>query len=538
MTKQITFSEDARAQILSGVEQLSKAVACTMGAKGRNVIIERPGMSPLVTKDGVSVAKEVELEDALENMGAQLVKEAAIRTNDIAGDGTTTATVLAHAIMQEGLKHLQKGANPIAIKRGIDKAVVAVSAHLDTLKRDVETRDEYKAVATISAQDEEVGEVIAEMLEKVGGSGVITVDKGNTLGIETEFVEGYEFDSGYISRHFVTNEERQEAVYDNTHVLVTDHRISSMQQIIPLIERMAQAGHKNLIIIADAIEGEALTALVVNKIRGIFNSVCIKAPSFAENRAEMLKDIAAVTGASLISTATGDTIEKVTVDQLGICNRLIATPESTTILGGAGTDDEIDTRAKQVESELHKAKSEYDQERLSERLAKLASGIAVIKVGAASEVEQVERQHRVEDALSATRAAAEEGILPGGGVALLECVPMLAKMVAEEKNEDERTGMSIVQGALKYPAKHILDNAGVDEEVFNQLMDSDNSIGYNVVTDSLEDMFEARVIDPKKVTRSALENAASVASMFLTLEAAINVIPQENPVHPMMQPIQ
>ncbi|PIR54256.1 chaperonin GroEL [Candidatus Peregrinibacteria bacterium CG10_big_fil_rev_8_21_14_0_10_42_8] len=526
MAKQIIFGKDARDQILKGVELLTRAVAATMGPKGRNVLIEKGYGGPMVTKDGVTVAKEIDLEDNFENMGAQLVKEAATKTNDAAGDGTTTATVLAHGIMTEGLKHLKSGANAIAIKRGIDKAVAAVTAELETMKKDVDSRDEYKAVATISAQDESIGDTIAGVIEKVGKEGVVTVDKGQTFGIEMEFVEGMQFDNGYISPYFITDTARMEAVFESPAVLITDKKIGSIQEILPLLEKLAQSGKKEIVIICENIEGEALATLVVNKLRGTFSALAIKAPAFGDRRKAILSDIAALTGGRVISEEVGLKLENADLEDLGTCDRVISSKDNTTIVGGSGKTADIEMRIAQIKQEIESTKSDFDRDKLMERLAKLTGGVAVIKVGAATEVEQKEKQHRVEDALSATRAAAEEGILPGGGTALVRCIPTLDALKAD--NDDEAIGIAIVKGALSSPLRHIAANAGVDGQVVvDKVLKSKGNEGYNALTGEYEDLVKAMVIDPKKVTRSALENAASVASMFLTLEAAIAEIPKD-----------
>ena len=505
---------------------LTDAVSATMGPKGRNVLIEKSYGGPTVTKDGVSVAKEIELEDKFENMGAQLVKEAATKTNDAAGDGTTTATVLAHAIMTEGLKHLQSGANAISIKRGIDKAVSVVTDDLQSMKKDIDSEEEYKAVATISAQDDEIGGVIAEVIKQVGKDGVVTVDKGQTLGIEKEYVEGMQFDNGFISPYFITDTGRMEAVFENPHVLITDKKISSIQEILPLLEKLAGTGKKEIVIICENMEGEALATLVVNKLRGTFSALAIKAPAFGDRRKEILKDVAALTGGRVISEEVGLKLENADIADLGQAKRVIASKDNTTIVGGIGEKSDIELRVNQIQTELENTKSDFDREKLMERLAKLTGGVAVIQVGAATEVEQKERQHRVEDALSATRAAAEEGILPGGGTAYIRALHALEKVKVE--NEDEAIGVEIVKGALVAPLMHISENSGVSGDVVvKKVRESKGNEGYNALTDTFEDLVKAMVIDPKKVTRSALENAASVASMFLTLEAAVSDIPKD-----------
>ncbi len=536
MAKQILFGKDAREKILSGVKKLSDAVTATMGPKGRNVLIEKSYGGPTVTKDGVTVAKEVELEDKFENMGAQLVKEAATKTNDAAGDGTTTATVLAYAIMTEGLKHLQKGANAISIKRGIDKAVAAVDEALEKMKKNVSDKDEdsLKAVANISAQDEEIGEIIAKVIAKVGKGGVVTVDKGQTLGIEHEYVEGMQFDNGYISPYFITDTARMEAVFEGPSILITDKKIGSIQEILPLLEKLAQSGRKEIVIICENMDGEALATLVVNKLRGTFSALAVKAPAFGDRRKAILHDIAALTGGRVISEEVGLKLENADLADLGTCDRVISDKDNTTIVGGKGKKKEIDMRINQIKTELENTKSDFDKEKLMDRLAKLTGGVAVIKVGAATEVEQKERQHRVEDALSATRAAAEEGILPGGGVAFIRCIPALAKLEASTNNADEKVGIQIVKGSLTAPLMNIASNAGVaGDVVVDKVKGMKGNEGYNALTDEYIDLVKGMIIDPKKVTRSALENAASVASMFLTLEAAICEIPKKEEAHPM-----
>ncbi|MCB9808563.1 chaperonin GroEL [Candidatus Peribacteria bacterium] len=526
MAKQIIFGKDAREQILKGVKMLHDAVKSTMGPKGRNVLIEKSYGGPTVTKDGVSVAKEVELEDKFENMGAQLVKEAATKTNDAAGDGTTTATVLAYAIMSEGLKHVKSGSNAIAMKRGIDKAVDAVVEELENLKKDVDDREEYKAVATISAQDEKIGDVIAEVIEQVGKDGVVTVDKGQTLGIEKEYVEGMQFDNGYISPYFITDTSRMEAVFENAAILITDKKIGSIQEILPLLEKLAQSGKKEIVIVCENMEGEALATLVVNKLRGSFSALAVKAPAFGDRRKAILADIAALTGGRVISEEVGLKLENADVADLGSADRVISGKDFTTIVGGHGKKEDIDMRVNQIKKEIDNTKSDFDREKLQERLAKLTGGVAVIKVGAATEVEQKERQHRVEDALSATRAAAEEGILPGGGTAYIRALSALDGIKAD--NDDETIGIQIVRDALSAPCYHIAENAGVQgDAVVKKVAAAKGNEGYNALTGVYEDLVKGMIIDPKKVTRSALENAASVASMFLTLEAAIAEIPKD-----------
>lgn len=526
MAKQLLFGSDARDKVLVGVAKLAQAVSATMGPKGRNVLIEKSYGAPTVTKDGVSVAREIELEDKFENMGAQLVKEAATKTNDAAGDGTTTATVLAHAIMQAGLKHLSSGCNAISIKRGIDKAVETVVAELEKMKKNISSKEEYKAVATISAQDTEIGEIIAEVIDEAGKDGVVTVESGQTMGLEKEYVEGMQFDNGYISPYFVTDTSRMEAVFNNASILITDSKINSIQEILPLLEGLAQKGKKEIVIIAESIEGEALATLVVNKLRGTFTALAVKAPAFGDRRKEILRDIAALTGGRVISEEVGLKLENTTVEDLGHATKVISTKDATTIVGGAGDKKDIEARVNQIKAAIESSNSDFDKEKLAERLAKLTGGVALIRVGAATEVEQKERQHRVEDALSATRAAAEEGILPGGGTAYIRTLDALEKLKLTD--EDEQVGVEIVKEALVAPLSNIAANSGASGEVVvEKVRKMKGNEGYNALTGKYEDLVKAMVIDPKKVTRSALQNAASVASMFLTLEAAICEIPKD-----------
>ncbi|MDO8469205.1 MAG: chaperonin GroEL [Candidatus Peribacter sp.] len=531
--KQLLFGNEARKKIFKGVEKLTMAVRATMGPKGRNAVIEKKYGGPTVTKDGVSVAKEIDLEDPFENLGAQLVREAATKTNDAAGDGTTTATVLAFAMMEEGLKHLNAGSNPIAIKKGIEKGVQAVNHELEAMKKVVSKKEEYAAVANISAQDSEIGDVIAEIIDEVGKDGVVTVEAGQTLGIEKELVEGMQFENGYISPYFITDPARMEAAYENPYILITDKKITSIQEILPLLEALAQRGRKELVIIAETVEGEALATLVVNKLRGTFSALAVKAPAFGDRRKEILKDIAALTGGRMISEEVGLKLESATIEDLGRARKVVADKDKTLVIDGHGKKGDIEQRMKEIKISLEKTTSDFDKEKLQERLAKLSGGVAVIKVGAATEVEQKEKQHRVEDALSATRAAAEEGIVPGGGTAYIRAIPALSKLKSE--NEDEQIGIDIVRDALSAPCRQIADNAGITGEVvFEKVKGLKGADGYNVLTGKYEDLVKARVIDPKKVTRSALENAASVASMFLTLEVAVTEIPKKEEPMPQM----
>lgn len=532
--KNLSFGDDARHKIVAGIRKLANAVRVTMGPNGRNALIAKSYGAPTVTKDGVTVAKEVELEDPWENMGAQLVREAATKTNDAAGDGTTTATVLAEGMITEGLKFLTAGANAISMKHGIMKAVDAVVADLEKQKKTINTKEEFAAVATISAQDKEVGKIIADVMDQVGSDGVVTVEAGQTMGMEKEYVEGMQFDSGYISAYFVTDPARMEAVFKNPMILITDKKISSIQEILPLLEAVAQTGRKEIVIIAESIEGEALTTLVLNKLRGTFSAVAVKAPAFGDRRKEMLRDIAILTGGRVISEEVGLKLENATIDDLGKAAKIVVTKDNTLIVDGAGNKKEIAARIEEIKANIDQTKSDFDREKLAERMAKLSGGVAVIKVGAATEVEQKELQHRVEDALSATRAAAEEGIVAGGGAALIHALKSLEK--TKGANEDEQIGIDIVRMALVYPTKNIAQNAGLEGSVIvSEVKQSkDSKMGYNVVTEKMEDLVAAGVIDPKKVTRSALQNAASVAAMFLTIEVGIVDAPKkESPMPPM-----
>ncbi len=533
--KLLTFGDESRQKIVKGIRKLADAVRVTMGPNGRNALIARSYGAPTVTKDGVTVAKEIELEDAWENMGAQLVKEAATKTNDAAGDGTTTATVLAEGFISEGLKYLTAGANAISMKNGIMKAVEAVVADLEKQKKDISTKEEFAAVATISAQDPEVGKVIAEIMDQVGSDGVVTVEAGQTMGLEKEYVEGMQFDSGYISPYFVTDTGRMEAVFQNAYILITDKKISSVQEILPLLEGIAQKGRKELVIIAENVEGDALPTLILNKIRGSFTAVAVKAPAFGDRRKEMLRDIAVLTGGRVISEEVGLKLENATVEDLGRAAKIVITKDNTLIVDGAGSKKDIQARVDEIKVGIDQTKSDFDREKLQERMAKLSGGVAVIKVGAATELEQKELQHRVEDALSATRAAAEEGIVAGGGSALIHALKSLEKL--KGANEDEQIGIDIVKLSLPYPLRNIANNAGLEGLVIvaDVKQAKDSKMGYNVVTQKVEDLVAAGVIDPKKVTRSALQNAASVAAMFLTIEVGIVDAPKKDgPAMPQM----
>ncbi|MBI5411678.1 chaperonin GroEL [Candidatus Peregrinibacteria bacterium] len=526
MAKQILHGDDARQKLLSGIRKLSDAVRVTMGPKGRNALLDKKYGAPTITNDGVSIAKEIELEDPYENMGAQLVKEVATKTNDVAGDGTTTATVLAEAMIREGIRNVTAGANPMAIKIGIEKAVEAIVGELDKNKEEVTTKEKIAQVATISAQSPEVGALIAEVMDMVGKDGVITVEEGQTMGLAKELVEGMQFDNGYISPYMVTDPARMEAIYEDASILITDRKIASIHDILPLLESMAKTGRKNLVIIAEDIEGEALATLVVNKLRGTFNTLAIKAPGFGDRRKAMLQDIAIVTGGRVISEEVGLKLENASLEDLGHARKVVSSKENTTIVEGKGTKKAIEERIKHIKAEIEATDSDFDREKLQERLAKLSGGVAIIKVGAATEVELKEKKHRIEDALSATRAAVEEGVVAGGGTALVQASKVLEKL--NPKNPDEKVGVDIVFRALEYPIRQIVSNAGMEGSVVAIAVKSGKkNHGYNAETMEYADMMAAGIIDPKKVTRSALQNAASVAAMFLTTETAIAELPEK-----------
>ena len=539
MAKQLIFEENARRQLKAGIDTLAQAVATTLGPKGRNVALDKKWGAPTITHDGVTVAKEIELEEPYENMGAQLLKEAATKTNDIAGDGTTTSTVLAHALVTEGLKNVAAGANPMLLKRGIEKATAAVADAIKKMSIDISTRDEIANVASISAQDREIGDLIAEVMDKVGKDGVITVEESKGLAFETEYVEGMQFDRGYISPYFVTNPEAMESVLDEPYVLINEKKISTATDIVPLLEKLVQTGKRDLVVIAEDVDGEALATLVLNKLRGTFNLLGVKAPGFGDRRKAMLQDIAILTGGTVISEETGRKLESATLDDLGRCDKVVATKEDTTIVGGAGTEADITGRINQIKAEIDASTSDYDKEKLQERLAKLAGGVAIVRVGAATEVELKEKKHRVEDALSATRAAVEEGIVPGGGVALLNAIPVLDKVKGDYP--DENTAVNMLRRALEEPMRGIVTNAGMNGAVVvqevrrQQEAQKNDRVGYDVMAGEYTDMVEAGIIDPAKVTRGALENAASIAAMILTTEALITDIPEEEklPTPPM-----
>ena len=522
MAKQLAFSEDARAKLRVGVNALADAVKITLGPKGRNVVLGKSYGSPVITNDGVTIAKEIELEDAFANMGAQLIKQVASKTNDVAGDGTTTATVLAQAIINEGLKNVAAGANPMVLRHGIEKATALIVEKLRANAKQVKDNADIANVATISAGDAEIGQKIAEAMEKVGKAGVITVEEGQTFGLELEITEGMQFDNGYVAPYMVTDASRMEASYADALILVTDKKVSSIQEILPLLEAMAQAGRKNLVIIAEDVEGEALTTLILNKLRGTFNTLAIKAPGFGDRRKEMLKDIAVLTGAQVISEEVGLKLDATTMEMLGRADKVTSTKEKTTIVGGKGAKADIEARIEQIKVQIENTDSSYDKDKLKERYAKLAGGVGVIKVGAATEVEMKERKFRIEDALSATKAAVDEkdgGILPGGGTAFADVISELDSL---KLKGDEQIGVNILRRALEQPIRQIAENAGLDGAVVvEEVRRHPKGFGFDANTGEYVDMVKAGIIDPFKVTSSALQNAASVAAMVLTTEALI-----------------
>jgi chaperonin GroEL len=534
MAKQLLFNEDARRRLLAGVEQISKAVKVTLGPKGRNVLLDKKFGAPTVTKDGVSVAKEVELEDPYENMGAQLLKEVATKTNDVAGDGTTTATVLAYSLVKEGLKSVAAGMTPIELKRGIDKAVEIAVAEIKKNSKEIKDKEEISHVASVSANnDSEIGKTIADAMEKVGKDGVITVEESKTMETTIEFVEGMQFDRGYISAYFVTDRDTMTSVYEDVYILIHDKKISSMKDMLPLLEKIAQSG-KPLLIIAEDVDGEALSTLVVNSLRGTLRTCAVKAPGFGDRRKAMLEDIAILTGGEVISEELGLKLENTEITQLGKSKTVKIDKDNTTIINGAGKEKEIKDRIAQIKAQIEETTSDYDREKLQERLAKLAGGVAVINVGAATEVELKEKKHRVEDALSATRAAIEEGIVPGGEIALIQAAIALDKADMKGLTDDEKVGFKIVKRALEEPIRQIAENAGLDGAVIADKAKSEKSgIGFDAAKLEWVDMVKSGIIDPAKVTRSALQNAASIASLLLTTECAITDIPEKKEPAPM-----
>ena len=538
MAKQLIFDETARRSLKRGIDRLADAVKVTIGPKGRNVVLDKKFGSPTITNDGVTIARDIELEDPFENMGAQLLKEVATKTDDVAGDGTTTAVVLGQAMVNEGLRVVTAGANPMVVKRGIEKAVETVVEEIKRVSRPVDSREQIAAVAAISAADPEVGEIIAEVMDKVGKDGVITVEEGQSLGLEKEYTEGMQFDRGYISAYFVTNPDRMETVLENVVILITDKKISSVADMLPALEKAMSVG-KPMVIIAEDIDGEALATLVVNKLKGTISVLAVKAPGFGDRRKEMLRDIATLTGGTVISEEVGRKLDSVELADLGRARRVVATKDATTIIEGRGDQAQIDGRMKAIKAQIEETTSDYDREKLQERLAKLAGGVAIIKVGAGTEVELKEKKHRVEDALSATRSALEEGLVPGGGVALLNAQKALDGIKLEG---DAATGVAIVRRALDEPLRQLAENAGLDGNVVienvrrAQAEQKSTTVGYNVMTDKYEDMLSAGIVDPAKVTRSAVENASSIAGMVLTTEAMITDKPEPKPAMPPMPP--
>jgi len=533
MAKQLSYDEEARNALKKGIDKLANVVKVTLGPRGRNVVLDKKFGPPSVCSDGVTIAKEIELEDTFENMGAQLIKEAATRTNDIAGDGTTTATVLAQAIVGEGFKNIAAGADPMALKRGLEKGVAAVVEEIKKVSTPVTGKEQIAQVASLSAHDDEIGALIAEVMDKVGKDGVITVEESKGIKYETEYVEGMDIDRGYISPYFVTNAERMEASIDDPYILITDKKISAVADMLPALEKILQIT-KNVLIIAEDVDGEALATLVVNKLRGTLNCLAIKAPGFGDRRKAMLEDIAILTGGKLITEETGRKLDSVTVDDLGRARKVVSTKDDTTIIEGKGSDDGIQARIKQIKVQMEETTSDFDREKLQERLAKLAGGVAVIKVGAATEVELKEKKHRVEDALSATRAAVEEGIVPGGGMVLIHSIPVLDKLKGDG---DEATGIKILKKAMEEPLRWICLNAGREASVvLDAVRKSKTGLGYDAEAGEYTDLVKRGIIDPAKVARAALENAASVAAMVLTTEALVADIPEKEPAMPQMPP--
>jgi chaperonin GroEL len=541
--KQLVFSEEARRKLRTGMNVVANAVGATLGPKGRNVAIDRKFGSPTITHDGVSVAKEIELEDPFENMGAQLLKEAASKTNDIAGDGTTTSTVLAHAIVNEGLKALEAGYNPMLIKNGIAMATEVVVEELRKMSVKIDTKEEIASVATNSAADPKIGELIADVMDKVGKDGVVTVEESKSMSDEKDFVEGMQFDRGYLSAYFITNADKMEAVIAEPYILINEKKISAAQDIVPLLEKLVQVGKRDLVIIAEDIDGEALATLVLNKLRGMLNVTAVKAPGFGDRRKAMLQDIAILTGGTVIAEETGRKLETATIQDLGRAEKVVSDKENTTIIGGKGAKSGIEGRIKEIRAEMDKSTSDYDKEKLNERLAKLSGGVAVIKVGAPTETELKEKKHRVEDALSAARAAQEEGIVAGGEISLLNAMPKLDKLLkGSEEDEETRVGINIVKKALEAPIRRLAANAGQDGSVIIDTVrrtateQKNKNIGYNVMTGKYADMIEAGVIDPVKVVRGALENAASIAAMILTTDVLVTDIPEKEKAAPPPMP--
>jgi chaperonin GroEL len=527
ISKEIKFGEDARRSLERGVDKLADTVKVTLGPKGRNVVLDRKFGSPTITNDGVTIARDIDLDDPWENLGCQLVKEVATKTNDVAGDGTTTATVLAQAMIKEGLKNVAAGANPMIMRRGIEKAVNAIVDEIKAISQPVETKEAIAQVAAISADDQEIGTLIADAMEKVGRDGVITVEESQSVGTSLEVVEGMSFDRGYISPYMVTNSEKMEAVLDDPYILISDKKLTSIQEILPVLEKVVQTG-KPMLIIAEEVEGEALATIVLNKLRGTFNAVAVKAPAFGERRKAMLEDIAILTKGQVASEDLGVKLENVTLEMLGRARQVVIKKEETIIIDGAGSEEDIKDRINNIKRQLEETDSEYDREKLQERMAKLSGGVAVIQVGAATETELKEKKHRIEDALAATKAGVEEGMVPGGGAALIHVIKAVEKLQAEG---DEQTGINLVKKSLEEPLRQIANNAGMEGSVVvEKVKAAEFGIGYNALTDAYENMIEAGIIDPAKVTRSAVQNAASIAAMVLTTEAVVTELPKEDPM--------
>ncbi|MBU0707976.1 chaperonin GroEL [Patescibacteria group bacterium] len=534
MAKQLKFNEEAREALRQGANKLADAVKITLGPKGRNVVLDKGFDSPTITNDGVTIAKEIELKDKFHNMGAELIKEVASKTNDVAGDGTTTATLLAQSIINEGLKNVTAGSDPMAIKKGIEKSVQVIVEELKKNSKPVSSQEEIAQVASISANDKEIGKVIAEAMDHVGNDGVITVEESQSFGISKDFVEGMQFDKGYISPYMVTNADRMESVYEEPQILITDKKISALNDILPLLEKMSQAGKKDLVIIAEDIEGEALATFVVNKLRGTFNVLAVKAPGFGDRRKEMLDDIAILTGGKVVSEEVGLKLENAEIDMLGKARKVIASKENTTIIEGKGDENSIKSRIEQIKKEIKESTSDFDKEKLQERLAKLSGGVAVLKVGAATETEMKEKKHRIEDALAATRAAVEEGVVVGGGVAFIRALPALAELKLEG---DEVIGKRILTRALEEPIRQIVANAGKEPSVVvEEVKKLKGNSGYNAATGEYEDLVSAGIVDPTKVTRSTLQNAGSIAALLLTTEAIVTDLPEEKGEGPVGPP--
>ena len=534
MAKQILFSENARKKLLAGIDKLTDAVKVTLGPRGRAVVLDKGYGSPVITLDGVTIAKEIELQDKIENIGAELVKQVASKTNDIAGDGTTTATLLAQVFISEGVKNVATGLDPMGLRRGMAEATDIVVGWLKSISKPINGKEETAQVATISARDEAIGALISDVIEQVGKDGVVTVEESQTLGLSKELVEGLQFDRGYISAYMITNQERMEAVLESPHILVTDKKISAINDLLPLLEKLVQAGKKELVIIADDVDGEALATLVVNKIRGVFNVLAVKAPGFGDRRKEMLQDIAVVTGAQFISEDLGRKMENINLNDLGQAHRVVANKDNTVVVGGKGSKKDIDERVGQLKSQLAKTDSEFDREKIQERIGKLSGGVAVIKVGAATEVEQKEKQHRIEDAVAATKAAIEEGIVPGGGVALVRAAEGVKKYIDSLTKDDfaKIVGAKIILEGLYAPLKQIAKNAGHDGAVvLDKVMNGSDDFGFNAAVGKYENLIKAGIVDPTKVTRSALQNAVSVASMLLITESVVADLPEKKEKH-------